>query len=131
MITTLKPNERLVPAGETAFRAPDGTPLPGEPQYTIADGTEPAAAAVALQADERLVMVGSVHTDRKASMARYELAKAGKNRPTFDGRALYVKEAVCGGDKPGGLSAAGRKVCDGLVGDLLSEFIAQETEEPK
>ena len=36
-MTILKPHERLVCVGQTALRAPDGTPLPAEPLYKIVD----------------------------------------------------------------------------------------------
>ena len=37
MAITLKPNQRLVCAGQTALRSPDGTPLPAVPMYIIVD----------------------------------------------------------------------------------------------
>ena len=37
MAAMLKTNERLVRIGETALRAPDGTPLPTVPMYIIVD----------------------------------------------------------------------------------------------
>lgn len=40
MAVTLKPNERLVCVGQTALRAPDGTPLPAVPLYKIVDAGE-------------------------------------------------------------------------------------------
>jgi len=55
MVELLKPHERLVYAGTTALRAPDGTPLESVPQYMIvsADEAEPASVAE-LREDERL-----------------------------------------------------------------------------
>ena len=37
MAQILKPNERIVCVGQTALRAPDGTPLPAVPLYKIVD----------------------------------------------------------------------------------------------
>ncbi|MCL2575694.1 MAG: hypothetical protein FWE33_04600 [Defluviitaleaceae bacterium] len=34
-IKTLAPHQRLVQCGQTALRAPDGTPLPAVPMYII------------------------------------------------------------------------------------------------
>ena len=40
MAIKLKPKERLVCVGQTALRAPDGTPLPAVPLYKIVDISE-------------------------------------------------------------------------------------------
>jgi len=37
MVVKLKENQRLVCVGQTALRAPDGTPLPAKPMYIITD----------------------------------------------------------------------------------------------
>jgi|GEM_PF-483801 len=43
MAMKLKANERLVCVGQTALRAPDGTPLPAVPLYKIVDASEVGA----------------------------------------------------------------------------------------
>jgi hypothetical protein len=100
-------NERLVYAGNTALRAPDGRLLPAVPQYMIvpADDVDPASA-VALQKDERLVMVGSVHSRTSPS----------------DVKMLYIKEAAGNVNKSTGLSTAEENACNSIIPDLAAAF---------
>ena len=85
MITFLKPNERLICAGMTAFRAPDGKPLEAAPQYIIvpADKAD-VARTVELRGNERLIAAGTIHSDRKAAEDRYAEALAGRAKPRAD-----------------------------------------------
>ena len=124
MTTTLNPNKKLIHAGDALMRLPSGELLKGTPQYTTVDITAPDAA-VTLKSNERLIMVGSVHTDRKASEKRFAEAAAGRKvQSKFDGVPLYIKETV---EKDGsGLSAGERKILDELVCDFMTLFAAQE-----
>ena len=122
MNTTLQPNEKLIHAGEALLRLQDGTLLKGVPQYMAVDNASPTA--VSLKANERLIMVGSVHTDRKASEKRFAEALAGrKPERKFDGTPLYIKETV--GKYENSLSAGEQKILDGLVDDFMTLFATQ------
>ena len=127
MIGLLQPNERLVHAGQTALRAPDGTPLENVPQYMIvpADEADPASV-VELKDSECLVVAGTVHNARKAAEDRFAAAKVGHACPCADGTLLYIKDAASYVDKRTGLSAGEEKACEALVGDMLAAFAIYE-----
>jgi hypothetical protein len=96
-------NERLVYAGEIALRAPDGRVLPAVPQYeiVIADNADPANTAntAALQENERLVMVGTVHSRKTPS----------------DVKPLYIKELAENVSAATGLTRADERACNAIV----------------
>jgi hypothetical protein len=90
----LKKNERLIFAGHTALRAPDGTPLPAVPQFVIVSAEEANPAHVTpLGKNERLILAGRVFTDRKRAEERFAALKAGHEAPPREeGTPLYVVE---------------------------------------
>ncbi len=91
----LKKNERLVYAGETALRAPDGTPLPSVPQFVIVGVDEAAGGVVELQKNERLILAGRVFNQKKRAEERFAALKAGREQPPREvGTPLYVIENV-------------------------------------
>ncbi|MDR1668811.1 MAG: hypothetical protein LBR76_02495 [Oscillospiraceae bacterium] len=88
----LKPNERLIFAGNAALRAPDGTPLPAVPQFMVvqADEADPASV-IQVGENERLILAGHMLTDRKRAEERYAALKAGKEAPPPEiGTPLYM-----------------------------------------
>jgi hypothetical protein len=89
---TLKKNERLVLAGNTALRAPDGTPLPSVPTYIIASINKADPAAVAtVQKNERIILAGSVLYERERAEERFAALKAGRAMPPKeDSVPLYI-----------------------------------------
>ncbi len=88
----LAKNERLVYAGHTALRAPDGTPLPSVPQLKIVPAEEADPGLVTqLAENERLILAGHVLTDRKRAEERFAALKAGRKPPPREKSvALYV-----------------------------------------
>lgn len=91
---TLRKNERLVYAGKTALRAPDGTPLPAVPQFIIvsADKTDPTRVTP-LGKNERLILAGHMLNERKRAEERFAALKAGRKPPRQDiGAPLYIVE---------------------------------------
>ena len=78
----LKKNERLVYAGQTALRAPDGTPQPSAPQFIIVSFEEADPAAVTtLQGNERVVLAGRVFHEKQKAEERFAALKAGREVP--------------------------------------------------
>jgi non-ribosomal peptide synthetase component F len=123
MPITLSPNERLVYAGRTALRAPDGKLLEGVPQYIILPVEKAAPASVVeLQDGECLILAGTIHNDREAAEERFAAAKDGHACPRADGTPIYVKEAVENVNKKTGLSLAEEAACEPLIGELLASF---------
>lgn len=92
----LKKNERLVFAGNTALRAPDGTPLPSVPQFVIIGVDEAAAGGVVeLQKNERLILAGRVFNEKQRAEERFAALKAGREQPPREvGTPLYIIEDV-------------------------------------
>jgi len=120
----LNANKKLINAGEAMMRMADGTIMRGVPQYTLTEKSAPGAA-VPLRKNERLVMIGSVHADRKASEKRFAEALAGRKvKPKFDGTPLYIKEAIGSSDSV--LSSGEQKALNELVGDYMALFAAQQ-----
>ena len=126
MRSILKPNERLVYAGVTAIRAPDGNPLKGVPQYQIkpAHETDPISV-VSLQMGERLIVAGTEHTEREAAQMRFAASMEGNTQSCADGKPLYIKEAIEKGGKETGLSLGEEKTCDLLIDDLVAIYTLQ------
>lgn len=123
----LKKNQRLIYAGETALRAPDGSPLPAVPQYMIVtvDEADPACV-VELQKNETLVVAGTVHNDKKTAEERFAALKAGREQAArADGIPLYIKEDAENINPKTRLSESEEKACEPLIGDLLTEFSIQ------
>lgn len=123
----LKENQRLVYAGETALRAPDGTPLPAVPQYMIVSVDEADPAFVAeLQDNERLILAGTVHNERISAEERFAALKAGQAQPPrAAGIPLYIKEDAENINPKTRLSESEEKACEPLIGDLVSAFSVQ------
>lgn len=123
----LNKNERLVYAGETALRAPDGTPLPTVPQYMIVPAEQADPALITeLKDNERLVWAGTVDNNRKRAEERFAALKAGeKPPPRTNGVSLYIKEDVKNINPKTHLSESEEKACDPLIEDLVSAFAAQ------
>lgn len=92
MTRQLKEYERLIRAGNIPFHAPDGTPLPGVPQYRIvnADEVDPAAV-VELKENERLILAGREFNDMKLARERFAAYKSGRKIPPRDeGIPFYI-----------------------------------------
>lgn len=123
----LKENQRLVYAGETALRAPDGTPLPAVTQYMIVSAEEADPAFIAeLSENERLILTGTVHKERKSAEERFAALKAGQAQPpSAAGVPLYIKEDAENINPKTRLSESEEKACEPLIGDLVSAFAAQ------
>lgn len=123
----LKKNQRLVYAGETALRAPDGTPLPTVPQYMIvsAEQADPACV-VELQDNERLIVAGTIHNDKKTAEERFAALKAGQAQAArADVTPLYIKESAENISPKSRMSEGEEKACEPLIADLLSAFAGQ------
>ena len=88
----LKKNERLVYAGETALRAPDGSLLPSVPQYVIVSLEEADPAAVAkIKSNERIVLAGRVYNHKLKAEERFAAMKAGRKvPPKEESTPLYI-----------------------------------------
>jgi len=125
MTEFLQQHERIVYAGKTALRAPDGTPLEAVPQYMIVsvDEADPASVCV-LRENDRLVMVGTVHADRRAAEERYAAMLEGRACPRADGVPIYIKESAENINAKSGLSLEEEKACKPLVDDLVAAFAA-------
>lgn len=123
----LNENERLVFAGNIALRAPNGAELPAVPQYRIVRAGEPAAgSAVELKDTERLITVGSVHTERETAEERFAALKAGQAQgPRADGEPLYIIESAANINPKTRLSEGEEKAIEPLLEDLLSTFAMQ------
>jgi hypothetical protein len=87
-----------------------------------ADKADPASVAV-LRENERLIMAGTLHTDRQAAEERFAAALEGRANPYADGTPLYIKEATENKNK-NGLSAGEIKACDLLVDELIAAFVS-------
>ncbi len=126
-MTLLKEGERLIYAGETALRAPNGTPLPSVPQFMIIPSAEAdPAAAVTLKADERLVLTGTIHNERKTAEERFAALKAGREKcPVADGIPLYTIEDAVNINPKTRLSSAEEQSIEPLIGDMLEAFATQ------
>ena len=126
----LKDDERLVYAGQTALRAPNGALLPAVPQYRIVPAEEADPACVVdLKDDERLVMVGTIHNDKKAAEERFAALKKGRECPPLaHGIPLYVKERAENINPKTHLSAGEEQACEPLIKDLVSAFAAHMRE---
>jgi hypothetical protein len=126
-VITLKENERLVYAGNTALRAPDGTPLNSVPQYMIVPEDEADPAAVkGIRENERLVPIGIVCTNKKQAEERFAAIKAGRTPPPREStKTLYIKEDAAKINPKTGLSQAEEKAIDPLIiEDFLAVFAA-------
>ena len=115
----------LVEAGVAAVRDSDGNHVDEAQLFAVVPGE--SDEAVPLEKNERLVMVATVHNNRREAEERFIAARAGKPRSCPDGTPLYVKEASSG---PEGLTAGEQKVCNEIVSDLLAIY-AQQREELK
>ncbi|GHV35797.1 hypothetical protein FACS18949_14470 [Clostridia bacterium] len=124
---TLKENERLVYAGKTALRAPDGTPLPAVPQYMIVPIGAPAAAhAVELADNERLILAGRVYHEKQTAEERFSALKARwEQPPREDGTPLYIKEGAENVNPKTGQTSKTEKAINALATDLLATFAVQ------
>lgn len=80
------------------------------------------STATPLKANERLVLVGTVHADRKAAETRFAEAMAGRSHPRGDGKPLYAKEVVSEHGNLSGLTAGERKMCDAIISDFIALF---------
>ncbi|MCL2033830.1 MAG: hypothetical protein FWG94_03755 [Oscillospiraceae bacterium] len=92
MTRQLKEHEWLVRAGTIWLRAPDGTPLPAEPQYRIVNADEAGPARVVeLQENKRLVLAGRVFNDMALAKERYAAHKEGREiPPREEGIPIYI-----------------------------------------
>lgn len=90
----LKKNERLVYAGDTALRAPNGTPLPSVPQFVIVTAPPQGAPVTEIEKTERLILAGRVYPEKKHAEERFAALKAGRECPPKEagGIPLYVVE---------------------------------------
>lgn len=123
----LKKGERLVYAGETALRAPDGTLLNAVPQYMIVPESEADPSAVkGMKENERLVPIGTVG-ERKRAEERFAALKAGKTPPPRENiTTLYIKEEVTKINPKTRLSQAEEQAIDPLIiEDFTAIFLAQ------
>ncbi len=130
MIKLLNDNQRLVYAGETALRAPDGTPLPSVPQYMIvsADEADPTCV-VELKENERLIVVGTIHNGKKAAEERFAALKMGQVQTAKkDCTPLYIKENANNINPKSRMSVGEEKACEPLIEDLVSVFASQMRE---
>lgn len=94
-MTKLNQDQRLVYAGRTKLRNPDGTAL-SVPHYMIvpADSADPNRT-VELHDTECLVQIGIIHNDKKSAEKRFEDLKAGREpRVINDAMPLYIKESI-------------------------------------
>lgn len=128
---TLKKNERLVYAGNTALRAPDGTPLSAVPQYMIVpvDEAEPANI-VELGDNERLVYGGRVFNNKRAAEERFAALKAGQTQSRRDiGTPLYFIEDAANIDPKTGRTYESEKIIATMAKEFTEVFAVQKRRE--
>jgi len=124
MAEILKPGERLIYAGCAALRAPDGTRISAVPQYIIAPAGETGPYCTEeLRDNERLVMVGTEHCERKSAEERYAAELAGRPMPPqADGKPLYIKVRESEVDQRTALSEGEKELYSDFAVALLPKF---------
>lgn len=122
----LKKGERLVYAGDTALRAPNGKLLPSVPQFVIVSATEmpPNARVADLQKTERPVLVGRVYNEKQSAEERFAALKAGREPPPekVDGVPLYVVEDAANINKKTGLTQDQEAIHTGIAKEISRVF---------
>ena len=126
MITPNK-DEQLVYAGTVALRAPNGDPLAAVPQYMIVPVDEANPNCMAeLHNGERLIVAGSILSDRKSAEERFAALKAGQAQaPRADGVPIYIKEKAESINPKTGLSKGEEKAIEPIIGEMLDIFALQ------
>jgi len=81
--------------------------------------------AASLSKEERLVIAGTIHTDRMGAEKRFLAAQKGRTQPIADGQPIYMKESAGEFGKSSVLSVGEQKVCDSLIDDLMEVYSAQ------
>lgn len=120
----LKNNERLVFAGNTELRAPNGELLPSVPQFVIRNAAEiNPADATTLQRGEGLIIAGHAFNEKKKAEERFAALKAGREAPPKEnGIPLYVVEDLENLNPKTGLTEEQEYAYAALMGEISTLF---------
>lgn len=127
----LKKNQKLVYAGETALRAPDGTPLPSVPQYMIVNVEEADPAAVAtVKKNDRIILAGRIFNHKQKAEERFAAMKAGREIPPKEENIpLYILTDAENVNPKTGLLYETEKACALAAKDLAALIAIQKRKE--